>query len=59
MTNKRFNSKTIMFGHGMFMNPTSWAQWSNFFAAKGYQCHAPAYPFHDGDPSELRKYIDP
>ena len=53
------HSKTIVFIHGLFMNPKSWKPWINYFEAKGYSCHAPAYPFHEGEPSELRKNPDP
>lgn len=59
LTKERFHSKTIVFIHGMFMNPASWGQWLRFFEAKGYACHAPSYPFHEGDPSSLRRNIDP
>ena len=52
-------SKTIVFIHGLFMNPASWEPWMRFFEAKGYKCFAPAYPFHEGNPSELRANIDP
>lgn len=47
-------SKTIVFLHGLFMNPLSWEPWIRHFEAKGYTCHAPAYPFHAGDPAALR-----
>jgi esterase/lipase len=30
-----------------------------YFEEKGYTCHAPAYPYHEGDPSDLRKMADP
>ena len=52
-------SKTIVFVHGLFMNPTSWEPWITFFEAKGYQCFAPSFPFHSGKPSDLREKIDP
>lgn len=52
-------TKTIVFIHGLFMNPKGWNSWSAFFEAKAYRCHAPAYPFHEGDPEQLRKHIDP
>ncbi|HET6992115.1 MAG TPA: alpha/beta hydrolase [Bacteroidia bacterium] len=52
-------SKTIVFIHGLFMNPKSWETWIKFFEAKGYSCHAPAYAFHEGDPENLRKNINP
>lgn len=56
---KTIQSKTIVFIHGLFMNPKSWGPWMNFFEAKGYSCYAPPYPFHEGEPSELRKNINP
>jgi pimeloyl-ACP methyl ester carboxylesterase len=52
-------SKTIVFIHGLFMNPSSWEPWMKFFEAKGFNCFAPAYPFHEGNPSDLRTNIDP
>ena len=52
-------SKNIVFIHGMFMNPKSWDGWIKYYESKGYKCHAPAYPFHDGNPSDLRKIINP
>lgn len=52
-------SKTIVFIHGLFMNPNSWQPWIKYFEAKGYACYAPAYPFHEGNPAELRKNINP
>ncbi len=52
-------SKTIVFIHGLFQNPQSWAEWKKYFEEKGYTCFTPAYPYHDGEPSELRKNIDP
>ncbi|MFA5833824.1 MAG: alpha/beta fold hydrolase [Bacteroidota bacterium] len=52
-------NKTIVFIHGLFQNPESWTEWKKYFEAKGYMCHTPAYPFHEGKPSDLRKNIDP
>ena len=52
------HTKTIVFIHGMFMNPVSWHDWIDVFTARGYTCHAPAYPFHAGEPSWLRQNID-
>jgi pimeloyl-ACP methyl ester carboxylesterase len=39
------------------MNPKSWDSWVKYFTAKGYNCIAPAYPLHDGEPALLRKNI--
>jgi pimeloyl-ACP methyl ester carboxylesterase len=47
-------SKTIVFIHGMFQNPGSWASWISYFENIGYRCVAPAWPFHEGEPSVLR-----
>jgi pimeloyl-ACP methyl ester carboxylesterase len=56
---KNSQTKTIVFIHGLFMNPSCWEQWISFFTAKGYTCHAPAYPFHEGIPAELRQVQNP
>lgn len=50
---------SIVFIHGLFQNPDSWQKWQTLFAAKGHACTAPAYPFHDGRPAELRATINP
>lgn len=52
-------SKTIVFIHGLFVNPTSWNEWKTYFEAKGYTCYAPAFPYHEGKPADLRNNIDP
>jgi pimeloyl-ACP methyl ester carboxylesterase len=52
-------SKTIVFIHGLFMNPKSWQPWVVYFEQLGYHCHTPAYDFHAGEPSELRKNVSP
>ncbi|WP_431124279.1 alpha/beta hydrolase [Flagellimonas flava] len=49
------NSKTIVFIHGLFLNNKSWTEWETFFKEKGYTTYTPAYPGHEGTPSELRK----
>lgn len=45
----------IIFVHGMFQNPTSWDKWIGYFADRGFNCSAPAWPLHDGDPRVLRE----
>ncbi len=52
-------SKTIIFVHGLFVNPKSWSAWKTYFESKGYTCYTPANPFHEGKPEELRKNTDP
>lgn len=44
----------IIFVHGMFQNPKSWENWVGYFTDKGYNCVAPAWPLHDGEPDRLR-----
>jgi pimeloyl-ACP methyl ester carboxylesterase len=46
--------KDIVFIHGMFQNPKSWEKWIKFFSEKGYNCVAPAWPLHYGEPANLR-----
>lgn len=58
-THTMTKSKTIVFIHGLFQNPKSWLEWKNYFEKKGYTCYAPAYPYHDGKPIELRDNINP
>jgi pimeloyl-ACP methyl ester carboxylesterase len=53
------NSKTIVFIHGLFMNPSSWGNWIEYFQNLGYTCYAPAFPYHDGRPANLRNDINP
>ncbi|QHS56175.1 alpha/beta hydrolase [Mucilaginibacter sp. 14171R-50] len=48
--------KTIIFIHGMFQNPKSWNNWVTYFTNKGYNCLAPAWPKHEGEPEDLRNY---
>lgn len=50
--------KTILFIHGMFMNPKSWSGWVNYFSQRGYTVYAPAWPYHEGEPEVLRNNID-
>jgi pimeloyl-ACP methyl ester carboxylesterase len=52
-------SNTVVFIHGLFMNPESWSHWVKYFEDKGYKCYTPAYPFHEGNPEVLRNSINP
>jgi pimeloyl-ACP methyl ester carboxylesterase len=52
-------AKTVMFVHGMFLNPKSWQAWQSFFQQRGYDTIAPAWPLHAGDPRELRNNPPP
>jgi pimeloyl-ACP methyl ester carboxylesterase len=51
--------KNIIFIHGMFQNPKSWDKWSAYFTEKGYNCIAPAWPYHEGEPAQLRANPSP
>jgi pimeloyl-ACP methyl ester carboxylesterase len=55
----RTAGKTVVFIHGLFSTPSIWTNWMEFYGEKGYTCHAPAYPFHDGNPADLRRSVDP
>jgi pimeloyl-ACP methyl ester carboxylesterase len=44
----------IVFVHGMFQNPKSWENWLRYFSERGYECTAPAWPLHEGEPRALR-----
>jgi len=46
---------TIVFIHGMFQNPKSWDKWITYFNEKDYNCIAPAWPMHEGEPADLRQ----
>ena len=47
----------IVFIHGMFLTPKCWDQWIAFFEGAGFECCAPAWPLHDGEPAELRANV--
>lgn len=49
----------LVFIHGMYMNGHSWAPWVARAQARGYTCHAPSWPHHDGEPATLRAHSDP
>jgi pimeloyl-ACP methyl ester carboxylesterase len=56
---KSISGNTVVFLHGIFTNPKSWGNWTAYFQSRGFACHAPAYPFHEGDPARLRAEVDP
>lgn len=41
----------------MFLNPKSWERWVVYFSKLGYECIAPAWPLHEGEPWELRENL--
>lgn len=48
-------TRTVVFVHGLFMNHFSWQNWVNYFTLRKFNCHAPSYPYHEGEPSTLRQ----
>jgi len=48
-------SKTIVFVHGMYMNPLCWEEWVAYYQSLGYRCLAPAWPGRDQSIEALRK----
>lgn len=49
----------VVFIHGLAENAQMWTNWIAYFAERGYRCHAPNYPYHEGQPSELRHNPNP
>jgi alpha-beta hydrolase superfamily lysophospholipase len=49
----------IVFIHGMYVNGQSWQPWVDRVTPRGYTCHTPSWPYHDGEPAALRAAIDP
>lgn len=49
---------TVVFIHGMYMNPLSWEHWIEYFQSRGFQCLAPAWPGRDHAVFELRQHPD-
>jgi pimeloyl-ACP methyl ester carboxylesterase len=56
---ERFMTKTIMLIHGAWLNPASWAGFRARYEAKGFVVHAPAWPYDERAPAELRAAPDP
>ena len=47
----------IIFIHGMFLTAKSWEEWVAYFTALGYECEAPPWPLHQGEPPQLRAKV--
>lgn len=52
-------TSTIVFLHGMYLTGASWAPWADLASTRGYVCHSPSWPYHDGEPAALRASVDP
>jgi pimeloyl-ACP methyl ester carboxylesterase len=47
-------SNTIVFITGAFVHHSCWKQWQAYFESQGYRTIAPAWPYKDASPEELR-----
>ena len=52
-------SRDVLLIHGMYMNAKSWSPWITFGAERGFHCKAISWPFHEGEPDQLRSHQDP
>jgi pimeloyl-ACP methyl ester carboxylesterase len=46
--------KSIVFITGTFIGNNCWNEWKLYFESKGYKCTAPAWPYKNASPEELR-----
>lgn len=46
--------KSVVFVTGAFLSNSCWDEWKLYFENKGYSCIAPAWPYKNADPEELR-----
>src|SRR5712664_1100928 len=47
-------SGSVVFITGTFLGNNCWDEWKLYFQSKGYKCIAPAWPYKDASPEELR-----
>ncbi len=52
-------SPLIVFIHGLSLNEKCWEPIKPYFESRGFVCHSPSYPFHNGEPAQLRSNPDP
>ena len=52
------HTKTVVFITGAWMHRSSWDKFRGAFEAAGYTTYAPAWPYLDGKPAELRANPD-
>src|SRR5204862_8263361 len=57
-SNMADKSNSIMFIHGLWLHPTSWADWMAFFAEAGYEVSAPGWPGDAPTVEEARAHPD-
>jgi pimeloyl-ACP methyl ester carboxylesterase len=51
-------TRTVLFITGAWMHTSSWDKFRSAFEAAGYTTLAPAWPYLDGNPAELRAHPD-
>jgi pimeloyl-ACP methyl ester carboxylesterase len=51
------SSKCTVFITGTFLSNNCWTEWISFFESNGYKCIAPAWPYKDASPEELRNRL--
>jgi pimeloyl-ACP methyl ester carboxylesterase len=51
---------SVVFITGTFLGNNCWDEWKLYFESKGYKCIAPAWPYKDASPEDLRnRHPDP
>jgi pimeloyl-ACP methyl ester carboxylesterase len=53
------DATSVVFVHGLYLNSDSWQPWVTLASSRGYACHSPSWPCHDGNPAALRNAVDP
>jgi len=48
------STKSVVFITGTFLGNNCWDEWKLYFESNGYKCIAPAWPYKDASPEELR-----
>ncbi|HWA46575.1 MAG TPA: alpha/beta fold hydrolase [Hypericibacter adhaerens] len=52
-------SRSVVLIHGAGASSACWQTWQNRLERAGYECLAPAWPFHGRPPAEQRRHPDP
>ena len=47
-------NKSLVFVTGAFLGNNCWEEWQDYFESKGYRCIAPAWPYKNASPEDLR-----
>jgi pimeloyl-ACP methyl ester carboxylesterase len=49
----------VIFIHGLFNTNLVWKEWEQYFTDKGFSCESLSYPYHVGEPADLRAQPNP